>query len=751
MLSRFRSIHEHLLVFFLYVSVFLVPEKTAAVDFVPDKTLPEVSAGACAVDITPETLPVIVNGAFLSREVNTVKDRLHARAIVLESGTERFAICVVDSLTIGRELLDEAKQIAFERTGIPIERMLVSATHTHSAPSVMACLGTEVDWTYAWFLTRKIADAVELASQRLQPARIGWTSVPAWGFTHCRRWIFQPAHPQMDPFGERSARATMHPGYDNPHVVSPSGPVDPAVGIMSIETRAGAPLALLANFSMHYVGADPLSADYFGEFASGLGRALGADPKTFVGIMSQGTCGDAQWMDYSQPKQGQPSNYAKGLIQIVAQASRDIRYHSRIPIQMSESKITLNRRMPDVARLSWARNIVATLGRRPPNTTQEVYAREQLFVAAEPQREIKLQALRVGSLGITALPVEAFALTGLKIKEQSPLEVTFHIGLANGSEGYAPPPEQHKLGGYTTWLARTASLEVDAEPKIVEGALRLLESVSGLNRRQSSDEPSRYEDVILEDRPRALWRMNDLSGSGPREPLGIHKAVFEDGVVFGLPGVQRSGGALSQRPEGQSVFQESGVNRAAHFAGGRIKVALRDLGPNYAVEFWVWNGMPHHVRPIAGWLFSRCLDGDKNANGDHLGIAGNAPDTKSGCLLFSRGAGFENTLCGSTPLSTERWHHVVFVRDQDAVKVYLDAKLEIYAPAKLDLIRGVQTAFLGGRFDGVDGLEGRIDEVALYDFPLGAERVSVHFRVREGPEVRRISSAEVVEKPQGSQ
>ena len=50
-----------------------------------------------------------------------------------------------------------------------------------------------------------------------------------------------------------------------------------------------------------------------------------------------------------------------------------------------------------------------------------------------------------------------------------------NIELANGSEGYIPPPEQHALGGYTTWPARTAGLEVQAEPKIVETVLWLFE------------------------------------------------------------------------------------------------------------------------------------------------------------------------------------------------------------------------------------------------------------------------------------
>ena len=39
----------------------------------------------------------------------------------------------------------------------------------------------------------------------------------------------------------------------------------------------------------------------------------------------------------------------------------------------------------------------------------------------DPERELKLQAIRIGELGIAAIPNEVFALTGLKIKAQSPL------------------------------------------------------------------------------------------------------------------------------------------------------------------------------------------------------------------------------------------------------------------------------------------------------------------------------------------
>jgi len=59
-----------------------------------------------------------------------------------------------------------------------------------------------------------------------------------------------------------------------------------------------------------------------------------------------------------------------------------------------------------------------------------------------------------------------------------PLNPTMNVSLANGCEGYIPPPEQFELGGYTTWRARTSCLEVQAEAKIRTAVLELLANVA---------------------------------------------------------------------------------------------------------------------------------------------------------------------------------------------------------------------------------------------------------------------------------
>ena len=104
-----------------------------------------------------------------------------------------------------------------------------------------------------------------------------------------------------------------------------------------------------------------------------------------------------------------------------------------------------------------------------------MYAREAVAMTKYPDSfKLLIQAMRVGEFAISAAPCEVFAETGLEIKRRSPIKPTFNIGLANGYHGYLPTPEQHALGGYETWLARSSYLEVDASTRIRDTALALL-------------------------------------------------------------------------------------------------------------------------------------------------------------------------------------------------------------------------------------------------------------------------------------
>ncbi len=587
-------------------------------------------AGAAAIEINPERLPVLQNGGFLQQTADRVTQTLFARSLVMDDGQERVAICIVDSCMLSCALCDQAKHLVARKTGIPEDRMLISATHTHSAPATMRCLGCPADPDYPAWLVPRIAESIERAAQLVRPARAGWAVADAGYYTNTRRWIFLPHKMQIDPFGVVSVRAMMHPGHANPDTAGPAGPIDPDLTCLSIQDCDGRPLAVLGNFSMHYYGAAGLSSDYLGRVCQLVEQSIGKNAQhndsPFVALMSQGTSGDLHFMDYSiplanQPFQGKPDGferYCQGLADLAADALSDVEYRHDVSLSMAETMLRLRRRTPDTERLAWAEPMVASMQGVPRNL-REVYAAEACWLNDHADVELKLQAIRIGQFGITAIPDEVYGLTGLKLKLQSPLRPTMSIELANGGEGYIPPPEQHQLGGYTTWPARTAGLEVQAEPKIVETVLGLLEQVAERPRRVPATTPGSYARQVLSFRPSAYWTMDVTSGQEvPDATTHGHDALLEPGFALFLLG-----------PPGDAFTTTERGNRAVHFAGGRLTANLPDLAETYSVAFWFWNAMPSDARSVAGYLFSCGPRG--SSEGDHLGIGGTAQRPGGAC------------------------------------------------------------------------------------------------------------------------
>lgn len=687
-------------------------------------------AGASAVDITPEVLPVISSGSFLEHTADKINDPLFARGLVLDDGAKRIALVVADSLMMPRELLDDAKRRASAATGIPEEHILISATHTHTAPSVMGALGSRCDETYAAFLPGRLVECIRQANAALTPARVGWASVVDAEDTNCRVWIRHPDRIDTDPFGDATIRAMMHPGYQNPDYIGPCGPEDPALSLLAVQTLEGAPLALVANYSMHYFGAAPVSADYFGRFSAELEKRIapGQAAPRFVAMMSHGTSGDQHWMDYSQPKKDIDIDaYAARVAAKAMEAWRQVEYRDRAELEMAETRLELERRLPSRERLAWATELRAAMGDRTlPKDRPEVYALEQFHLAENPVRELKLQALRVGDLAITAIPCEVYAISGLKLKRQSPLALTMNIELANGGEGYIPPPELFPFGGYNTWPARTAGLETDAEPKIVEETLRLLEKVAGRPRRPLPVSDGPYVEAVRGSKPLAYWPMDTIAGQACADCSGNNRTGrYESGVAFFLDG-----------PPIRETGHPDGLCRAAHFAGGRMAAGIPGLGDTYAVEMWFWNGLPHDARAVTGYFYSRGVDASRGGPGEHLGIGGPHGDgAAAGRLIAFNGDERKDLLVGASALELKRWYHVAFVRQGHDVAIYLDGRRtpEIAGRLPLGCADDTPSLWFGGRSDRILGLEGRLSQIALYNRALAPDEVAAHYQAAGVP------------------
>lgn len=446
-------------------------------------------AGASLSNITPPLGEPIV-GNWNSPPATYVHDQLYAKTLVLDDGDNRLVFVLVDNVGVNREVFDAAKSLVRNETGLAKENMLMAATHTHSSISAGGEGEKRRGWHYGEplgeyqrFLARRIADGVRVAMENLQPAEIGWGSVDAPEHVFNRRWIME--EPVLNPLGTKD-KAQMNPGHQNPALVEPAGPIDPEVSFIAVQSTEGTPISVLGNYSLHYIGGvtgGHLSADYFAVFGDRLKELLQADRRhpPFVGIMSNGTSGDINNLNFAEARERKPpyeqmQMVGRDVAEKVHRVYQTLEFREWVPLRTAQSELTLEvRRASPQIRANMEKVRDRPEGADPLfHRLEKVYAGRiaQLEEEWPDQIDIPLQTFGIGELGVSAIPFEVFAETGLEIKEDSPFTDTFTIELANGSYGYLPTPQQHDLGGYETWLS-TNRVEKKASEKIVAELMRL--------------------------------------------------------------------------------------------------------------------------------------------------------------------------------------------------------------------------------------------------------------------------------------
>jgi len=143
----------------------------------------DLRAGAAAVRITPP-LGLPLAGYYSPRGAQGVHDDLYAKALVLELEGSRTALVVCDFISLPRDIVEQARRRISESLGLPPERVMLSATHTHTGPALagrtrrddLVTRASEAARRYRAELPERIAESVRLAASRLEPARL-WAAV----------------------------------------------------------------------------------------------------------------------------------------------------------------------------------------------------------------------------------------------------------------------------------------------------------------------------------------------------------------------------------------------------------------------------------------------------------------------------------------------------------------------------------------------------------------------------------------------
>lgn len=396
--------------------------------------------GASRRDITP-SYPVEMRGSFSRRPATRANDPLYAKALWLEDAHERAALVTCDLITVTRDMLEKCRAHLGDKLGMEPRQLILTGTHTHSAPRVEPPYSDEV--------VLKIVDAVADAAQQAAPSQVKTARALVYGISFNRRaWL-------------EDGTVAMYFGRRSQDLVLLDGPTDPILGLFMFE-REGQPPIVLANYSLHCctAGGGCLSADYPAAFEQALRENMRQEVMLHF---TQAPCGNVNHCNLSVPTEEQPGGIERWrvgsvLAEAAARSLRDARAIEALPLRVVSRKRTLPCRPYTDAELQAALKL-DIYDKNTWGSDDFLDAARLARIARCHEwgdgRELEVQALRFGQGAFAFMPGEDYVEFAIRIKKESPLYPhTYAVELSGDDISYVPTREAFPKAGYTVISCR---------------------------------------------------------------------------------------------------------------------------------------------------------------------------------------------------------------------------------------------------------------------------------------------------------
>ncbi len=441
----------------------------------------QLRAGAASVDITPEMGVQMTTAVVRPRPVERIVDRLWLSALVLESGDTRMCIVSADTCFITGVWADRIREQVAEQCGFDPDAIMLTATHTHSAPGVSniiteddSVVPEKLSWlfgdlSYNTFFCERVVEAIRLAEETLQDVQIGWASGIEGRVGFNRRCVMRDGTGEMLP-------------RDMADALYVEGPIDPEVGVIGLQTAGGDMLAAMLHFSCHPThgwAEEWVTSSWPGKWAEGFKELIG---DSCTPLVLNGCSGNIHQVNKLDPTHD--SDYhtmAKHLMETTEAAMPNINYSNPQEFGYRFRTVEIPYRTITDAELADAQAMIAEF----PEGTDDlavmwdwVYALSRVDMHRQMQTRqtwpCQVQVFRIGEIALVALPGECFVEGQLEIKLNSPTRPTFVASLGNGYVGYVPTPEALERGGYETHVCNWSKLAPEALDTLVDASLEML-------------------------------------------------------------------------------------------------------------------------------------------------------------------------------------------------------------------------------------------------------------------------------------
>lgn len=377
-------------------------------------------------EITPP-LGCMIPGYFQVRLGSDVRDRLYARAVVIQNDTETIAMVAIDgssgvSLDMKKAVCDRVE----EYVGIKPENVLICNTHCHTGiPKEGMDLnpdGSEKQASYFEILRKSMADCIILAYKRLSESEIYYNIGEVKGISFCRNYFMKDSTPQTNP------------GRLNPNIIEPCTEIDYELPVMFVKGTDGVPKGAIVSFACHpdCKGGTEYSGDYISVLSKEMKRLYGED---FVTVFLLGTAGDINHIDVNREKDT-PDHYRKMGKKIAGEVEKTIAFAEPIAGDTVKAKYEIIKIGPRTD-ITLDKNVKVS-GDNPLAFALE---NEEMMRKIQKEYDVPLQFFQVGDVKFFAFPCEIFCKFGRKVKENSGASKRFVMTLCNAAYGYVPTQE----------------------------------------------------------------------------------------------------------------------------------------------------------------------------------------------------------------------------------------------------------------------------------------------------------------------
>lgn len=369
------------------------------------------TAGAAKVEITPPVgTPLAGYTKRQGKPSVGIRDPLFVRALALSDGEDLILLISTDLLIFPQPLADEIRGELARELKIPLQAIILAATHTHSGTGAIA----------SGPLNELVFGRHDRETVKALKGRVLWAAQQA------------VTHRQTVEWAQGEEAGSLEGLLENR--MKPGEGVDPTLSVLFFKTMDGKPLALFVHAAAHPTLMDSqdfrFSADYPGQLA----QALEESYPGAVCLFANGASGDVRPRDaIGSSSDERVSRFGKAVAEVAQSVISRLEFKEKA----------------DLAAWGWRMRLP------PPQLHLGVVPLHPVIGRfIRPQPVVWINLVSFDGILLAALPAEPTSALGLELKRQLAQQGKdgILISYANGYQGYAVTPREYRRRSYEAWM-----------------------------------------------------------------------------------------------------------------------------------------------------------------------------------------------------------------------------------------------------------------------------------------------------------